>query len=142
MKTLYEEAKSIFGHNILLLSNLVHCYAIMRMEKEAENIFEHAVQEGQKIPNSMFTSMIRAYYRSGSIEKAFDLYGDRYVHLNFEDDILINTMINICASVHNAEKAKQLWGKMRSKGNSTVFFMSVCMFINISYTSHMILKTC
>ena len=95
---------------------MLHSYSILRLEQPALNLFEELKRKKIRISIQMFTSMIRCYYKSGSIDKAWQLYSERYIYLNQEDDMLINTMLNICSSTHDAEKAKNLWDKLLKKG--------------------------
>ena len=118
---------SIFSNNRILINGLLNSYSIMRMDTLAENLFVETVKNNIEISNQIFTSMIKCYYRCDKIDKAWELYGMRYLHLPQEDDMLINTMINICAATHDAEKAKNLWDKLLLKGFFIIYFFN-CRF--------------
>jgi pentatricopeptide repeat protein len=125
MKSLFDEAVQQFGETVSLYSSLVNCYAILRMETEAEQVFTYAEKNNWTIEAPMFTSMIKAYYRAGNINAVWDLYEKRYIYLANEDDMLMNTMINICAATHEAENAKQIWDRMTKKGAFIIFLFGL-----------------
>jgi pentatricopeptide repeat protein len=86
------------------------------MDTLAENLFVETIKNKVQLNNEIFTSMIKCYYRSDKINKAWELYEKRYNHITQEDDMLLNTMINICAATHDAEKAKHLYDRLLIKG--------------------------
>jgi pentatricopeptide repeat protein len=113
---LYYEGMAKFTNSRVLINGLLNAYSIMKQEALAENLFLEIGQKKIKLDPILFTSLVKCFYNSGSIEKAWNLYNERYVYINQEDDMLINTMINICAATHDAEKAKSLWEKLLAKG--------------------------
>ena len=116
VEKLYNEMLAKFDKDTIILNGILHAYGILRLEKPAEKLFFEAVRNKDIISIPVFTSIIKCYSRSYNVEKAWELYNDRYLYIQEEDDMLISVMINICANQKKAEKAKNLWNKLMIKG--------------------------
>lgn len=117
MHELYEHGLLHFSRDMVLVNGLLKAYSIMRLDGLAENLFLELLRKKVKVTTQTFTLMIKCHYRNNNLDKCWELYQSRYRYIHQEDDVLINTMINICAATHDAEKAKGLWNRMATKGS-------------------------
>lgn len=113
---LFKECVQQYGSSVIILNGLLNSYAILRELPDAKIIFQKLLNEEKEITTEIFTSMMKCYYRALEVDKAFELYSQRYLYIKQEDDMLIGTMINMCWVYKEAEKAMSYWNKLHNKG--------------------------
>jgi pentatricopeptide repeat protein len=116
VEALYKESVQKHGETMVIINGLLNAYAILRELPDAKIVFQKLLTEEKQITTEVFTSMMKCYYRGLEVSTAFDMYSQRYLYIQQEDDLLIGTMINMCWVYKEAEKAMSYWNKLHNKG--------------------------
>ena len=116
VEKIYDECIEKYEETNISTNSLIYAYGILKELTEAEAVFYKLIREQKQISTEIFTSMLNCYHKCLKTDIAFELYADRYLYIDREDDMLIGSMINMCWVFKEAEKATGYWNKLNKKG--------------------------
>lgn len=121
------------NNSIVVVNSILNALAEHKMFKQLHLIFTKTANDKKIIPDKItFTTLIKAYSKSGEFDKLWDLYG--FLKKNeIYDEILFNSMLDAFANVQHEENLYEIYSEMkRKKIPTSVYTFGVLLKLYVS----------